>query len=800
MQKKIEEHDSTKLKKNTPAPGRPGVKPSWSSGAKTAVGTALSAKSRVWFTIRSGILNEVYFPDVDCANTHGLSFLVADGKKFFSDEEHDADHKARWMEAGVPGAVTESVCKKGKYRIATEVITDPDRDVLYLNVSFKPTILEDDLHLYLFCNPHMRDQGAGNDAWVGRYKGIPMLFAQRRGLSLAAACSQEIKAASCGYAGKSDGLQDLQKHKRLKRFYTKAMRGNVAWIAEIDWRKCDGRFRIALGFGGHPAEAALQARIGLLDNFDSIRQKYVSGWQAEQARLACPDVEEQAGDHFKTSLAVLKTHESKAFPGGFVASLSIPWGFDRGDTATGGYHVLWPRDLGETVLGLLMTGDVQAARRALQYLRATQDADGNWSQNMWLDGTPHWTATQMDGTSLPILVADALRRQAEPESGDFWPMIKAAAAFLARTGPYTEQDRWESNAGYSPYTMAVQIAALLAAADFADAASETAVARFLRSTADAWNDAIDELTYISGTKLAKKCGVDGYYIRIMPPEGLQAKSLTDVPAELKNQAIGSRTHRAVDIVSPDALALVRFGLRSATDPRILDTVKVIDRTLKTQTKTGPVWHRYTHDGYGEHDDGSPFRKTGKGRGWPLLAGERAHYEIAKGDFDAADKLRRTMEAQTSECGLFPEQVWDGRHFPKRQLFNGRPTGSGMPLVWAHAEYMKLLRSLNERRVWNMPPQTVKRYVIEKQTSSYQIWTKQQQRTRVSAGKDLRVDSTEARSVHWTIDNWRTTHQAETSGPDLGLRWAVLPISQVARGGQVEFKLPPHRARFAVTVV
>lgn len=801
MARILEKHNNTRLKNSKPARGRPGEKPIWSSGAKTAVGTALSLDSRIWFTIGSGIVNEIYFPDIDCANTRGLKFLVADGKKFFSDEEHDATHKVRWLEPGVPAVVAESVCKKSRYRLQKEILTDPDRDVLLLSVRFQPAHGEDDLHLYVFSNPHLGDQGAGNDAWAGDYKGVPMLFAARDGLSLAIACSQNFKALSCGYLGKSDGLGDLQKHKHLTGLFTEARQGNVAVTGEIDWRKNDGRFCIAVGCGGRAAEAGLQARQGLLADFETVREKFVSGWQIEQARYAeFANNTEDPTDFYKISLSVLRTHESKRFPGGFVASLSIPWGFDRGDRYTGGYHVLWPRDLAETAFGLLAAGNLEACRRAIHYLRATQDADGHWSQNMWLDGSPHWTATQMDGTAFPILVADALRLCGEIEPAALWPMIKAGAGFLVRSGPYTEQDRWETNAGFSPYTMAVQISALLAAAEFAEAVHEPALAQFLRLTADSWNEEIDELTYVSGTKLAKKHGVGGYYVRIMPLEGLRARSLNDVSVEVKNHSKSTRMHRAAEIVSPDALALVRFGLRRATDPRILDTIRVLDGSLKTETKTGTVWHRYSYDGYGEHDDGSPFQVTGKGRGWPLLAGERAHYEIAKGDFEAANRLKLTVERQTSECGLIPEQVWDAPDIPKRLLFNGRPTGSGMPLVWAHAEYVKLVRSLKERRVWDMPPQTVQRYIEEEHRSPFQIWTEGQQRSRVMGGKDLRIDSKDAQEVYWSCDGWKTTRKAETSDSGLGVRWVVLPIADVGHGGLVEFELKSDRRRYVVSVV
>ena len=790
MGKSREKKDITKPSRNLLAPGHPGVEPKWSSGAKTAVGTSLSLESRVWFTIQNGVIGEVYFPDVDCANTRSLRFLIAAEDGFFSDELYDASHKVEFIAQGVPAYRITTTCKQGRYRLIKEVIADPARDTLLIDLQFEPTPgRQQDLALYVHLNPHVGDFGFDNRGWVGDYHGVPMLFAERNGLALALASSASGTAMTCGYVGKSDGLTDIRAHKRLTRCYTEARDGNVALTAGIDWRASGGRSRIALGLGGSAAEAAFQARGGILQDFASLRESYVNGWSDEQSKFLSLDaVQHHPVNLYRASVAVMRTHESKRYPGGFVASLSIPWGFSRGDEATGGYHVLWPRDLGETALGLLAASDAGSARRAIFYLRCTQGQDGNWTQNMWLDGTPHWDSTQMDGTSFGILIADALRRSSELAETEAWPMIRAAAGFLLRHGPYTEQDRWESNSGYSPYTIAVQVAALLAAADFADLQCEAELAELCRATADAWNDAVEELTYVSGTKLARKHKVDGYYVRIMPAGILSGTSSQRLTIKLANRPALSRHYLAEDIVSPDALALVRFGLRSADDPKILDTIKLIDATLKTETATGPVWHRYTHDGYGEHNDGSPHGKTGIGRGWPLLAGERAHYEIARGNFAEAERLRTVIEAQTSECGMIPEQVWDAPDIPERLLYNGHPSGSSMPLAWAHSEYVKLLRSLAEQAVWNMPPQTVQRYQVEKRRSPYQIWTLDQPRAQVSSGKDLRVDSPDALAVRWKADGWPAHEEVRTHDSGLGMRWAVLRTSELKSGTRVEFSL------------
>ena len=772
MDRGIERHDETRPKTAKRATGKPGAKPRWSSGAKTLVGTAASSRSRIWYTIGNGILNEIYFPDVDQANTRSVRFLVTDDSGFFSDEEWDARHIVRWIEAGIPSCCIETHCKMGRYTIRKEIITDPVRDTLMMRVRFRPS--KAGLKLYLFVDVHMGDRGSDNNAWVGTYKGEKLLIASRERTCLAAVCRPQLLHSSCGYIGKSDGYTLLSHHKRLPDSNT-AMEGNVAMTAEVDYSASEGEFLVSLACGGNPAEAAQQARAGILQNFDTARNLFVQHWKDTQSTY--DDIVDLSGrdlDMYRVSTSVLETHQSKRFPGGFVASLSLPWGFARSDEDVGGYHVLWPRDMVETAMGKLATGDARSARSTLFYLNCTQDEHGGWSQNMWLDGTTHWGSVQMDGMALPILLADKLRRENALDDYDPAPMVRRASTFLLKHGPLTQQDRWETIAGYSPYTMATEVAALLAAADFEDAAGETGKAEFLRSTADAWNDAIDEFTYVEGTPLARKHKVRGHYVRMMPPERIRTESGKGLTLRMPNLPAGSKVNRATDILSPDAIALVRFGLRSASDPRIVDTVKLLDATLRRETKTGPAWIRSTKDGYGEKKDGSPFDKSGIGRGWPLLAGERAHYEVAAGNSEFALKLFKTIALQTSACGMIPEQVWDTKDLPEKLLFNGHPTGSGMPLVWAHSEYIKLLRSLHIGKVWDMPPQPVQRYQLERRRGVFQIWTPEQQRCWIDSDKNLRIDLHRPATVNWRFQGTWTEEKTVDSG--LGIHYATLPTN------------------------
>ncbi len=369
-----------------------------------------------------------------------------------------------------------------------------------------------DYRLYGLLASHLANFGYGNTGWVGDYKGTPMLFAQRDSCALALACSAPMPKRSVGFAGMSDGWQDLSQHFQMEWEYDRAESGNVALIAEVDLAACNGEFIFALGFGGIWAEAGQQALSSLLTNYESIRKDYATHWQHWQHSLKKLDAKPRETDLYRASAAVLRTHESKDFLGGIIASLSIPWGFNKGDEDLGGYHLIWPRDLVESAGGLLAAGAPDDALRVLHYLECTQEADGHWAQNMWLDGRPYWNGLQMDETAFPILLVDLLRRESPRCFGEdrrWWPMVRKAATFIAVNGPVTQQDRWEEDGGYSPFTLAAEISALLIAADLAQSMGQVQSAEFLREMADTWNDNIERWTYAMNSDLAKQVGVEG---------------------------------------------------------------------------------------------------------------------------------------------------------------------------------------------------------------------------------------------------------------------------------------------------
>lgn len=462
----------------------------------------------------------------------------------------------------------------------------------------------------------------------------------------------------------------------------------VALAASVPWVSRDGLVgeldggdvTLALGFGSDRHIAAHIACGAVLRGFDAIREDYISDWHAWHDRLGRPP----AGPLWVRSACVLKSLGSKHVDGGRVAALAKPWGPSRNARASGSYHLVWTRDLVETTGGLIAAGAAAEARQALAYLAVTQRSDGHWPQNMRLDGRRVWKGNELDETALPILLVDLVRRERLLEGRDLdraLPMIARAAARLAVAGPSTRLDRWEDAHGVTPFTIAAEIAALRVASSLAD--SDATVHR-LAACADRWDESIEPLLYRRGGPLADRLGIAGYYVRARVP----GEPLPAITAGKLSQSE----------LSPDALALARFGVRAAEDPRLVDTVRAIDAVLRTEVG----WRRYPADTYGEHADGSPWNDDGIGRSWPLLVGERAHYELARGNARGAHALREQLERLASTTGMLPEQTWDAPDIRERGLVFGSATHSASPLGWAHAEYVKLCRSLADGKVFDLP--------------------------------------------------------------------------------------------------
>jgi glucoamylase len=823
----------------------PGVEPRWTSSAKSGVGTALDGRSHVWFTISHGIVDEVYYPRVDQANTRDLGLLVSGPNGFFSEEKRDTRSEVHLIAPGVPGFRIVNTCTQGRFEIEKTVITDPERDVLMQRIRFRALQGKiEDYRVFALLAPHICNQGYGNDGWAERYKGVPMLFARRQDVALALSCDAGWSTMSCGYVGVNDGWRQVKEHGYLAEPCNEVRAGNIALTGEVNLAAATrlqpdvAEFVVVLAFGLGPAEAAQRSRMSLASSFQLVQNSYARAWtrfhehtvgpRSASAEATTPEQSRQSAardlaslahgsthahaekpkrakserrkkapivlpdsvvDLYRMSAAILAIHEDKRASGAIIASLSIPWGNTKSDHELGGYHLVWPRDLVNSAGALIALGHNVLARRTLRYLMSTQEEDGRWAQNLWLDGTPYWNGLQMDEIAFPILFAEMLRREGKLEDLDPYPMIRRAAAFLLRNGPVTGQDRWEENGGYSTFTLAVEVSAMLVAAEFAERANEPELGAVLRETADAWNARIEEWTYVRGTSIARAVGVDGYYVRVAPADVADASPASNGYIPIKNRVGDEGSARYDEIVSPDALALVRFGLRDPLDPRIVNTVRVIDANLRAHTSTGPAWYRYNRDGYGEKEDGSPFDGCGIGRPWPLLAGERAHYELAAGRPDVAMQLLGVMRAQASDGGMLPEQVWDGEDKPEFELTNGRATGGAMPLVWAHAEYAKLVRSLYDGRVFDMPQQPYERYVRERVGCDITIWAPHCRTRMMPVGNRLYIHSPTPAEIRWSVNGVDAHH---TTGTDttVGMWVSRLDTALLPVGTKVQFAIIP----------
>ena len=522
------------------APGRPGIPARWTSSAKDGVGAALSERSRVWFTISHGIVNEIYYPRVDQACVRDLGFIVTDGAAFFAEVKRDCQTVVERIEDGVPAFRLTSTHRGGRFRMINRVITDPRSDSVVLHIRLEDSS-KTGLRVFALLAPHLVNAGAHNNGERGEYKGHEMLCAVGGGTHLAMVANPQFLARSVGFVGASDGWRQLRDHGRLIDQYDTATDGNIALSAELAMG-VDGASVLAVGFGRTTAEAAYHALTSSMTPFETILNDYSSGWRAWQSCLRTMERHAHGQNIYRVSANILRVHEAPTFPGGFIASLSIPWGFSKGDDDMGGYHLVWPRDLCETGGALLACGAHSEVRQILRYLRATQEGDGSWRQNYWLDGTSYWSGVQLDECAFPMLLLDMARREgalAPPDLQQFWPMVERAAGFVLRTGPRTQQDRWEENAGYTPFTLAVAVASLLAAAEIAEACDVEALPALLRDTADAWNEQIEDWIYVGDTRLAREAGVRGYYIRVAPES--PAMGCPDVHGlvQVRNHEVGS---------------------------------------------------------------------------------------------------------------------------------------------------------------------------------------------------------------------------------------------------------------------
>ncbi|MGB6604512.1 MAG: glycoside hydrolase family 15 protein [Steroidobacteraceae bacterium] len=757
------------------APGAPGLPPTWSSSNKEIVGCSLGP-ARVWFTIGGGIVNEVYYPRVDIPQIRDLGFIVADGAGFWVEVKRMWRHTLELAAPGTPAV--RIVHHHERFELTLRVTPCEDRDVLLVEVSLTG---DPQLRPYALLAPHLGGTGKDNRAEVGDHRSRKVLWAQQGqfGLALAAATFEQAEAwgrASAGVAGSSDGWQDFSQHGALTWEYPSAGPGNVALTGELPRQAV-----LALGFGASAESAATLALTALSQPFEIEWERQLTAWTRWHANsvpeaVRPTDVPDVCAAQFRTSMMVLASHRDKTYRGAMVASLSVPWGNTRDERA--GYHLVWPRDLVECAGALLAVGATREAHGTLRYLLATQNADGHWHQNQWLGGTGYWHGIQLDEAAFPVLLAAALDERDALAGTVVTDMVRRALGFLVRTGPVSDQDRWEEDAGLNTFTLAVCIAALVAGARYLPAdGRELALA-----VADYWNSCLEDWTTVCDTPLARRFGVPGYYIREAPPQALNSRGAPDGVLPIKNLE-HDPSLAASEQVAVDFLQLVRFGLRRADDPWVLASLKVADALLKVDTPSGPSWHRYNNDGYGEHDDGSAYDGTGRGRAWPLLTGERGHYEVAAGRDPLSFLVAMTRMA--SSGGMLPEQIWDAAPIPARGLEPGRPTGGAMPLVWAHAEFLKLMVSHGLKRPFDRPSAVWERYRGERPALRRVFWCEHAPATEIPEGCELTLALREPGTFHLGFDGWQDVRDLETVPNSLGLHLANLDTPRLTAGRSID---------------
>ncbi|WP_372728653.1 glucan 1,4-alpha-glucosidase [Nocardioides sp.] len=666
------------------APGAPGDQSSWTTGAKQGIGTSAGTRSKVWYTLAEGAMTEVYYPRVDVANVRDLQLVVTDGETFTDLESEATRQRIQLLDPTSLSYRQVNTDRDRRYRVVKTYTVDPKRHTVVVDVRVRS--LDGGRYTsYALYDPALANTGKHDS---GRSKGRALLATDTAGdtpVASALMARPAFRATSSGFAGVSDGLTDLAEDHRLNWRYDSAADGNVVQIGKLGpQRKGLTRATLALGFAEDARTARGTARDSLRAGFRPLSRAYDAGWSRYLRSLdRAPRSVRRDQDlltQYLVAAMTLRAHEDKTYRGANIASLTVPWGqaINADEAGVGGYHLVWSRDLYQVATAQLAAGDRAAAGRSVDYLfDVQQKPDGSFPQNSLLDGTPYWGSLQLDEVAFPIVLAGQLGR----DDADTWEHVKRAADVIVSRGPSTPQERWEEEGGYSPSTLAAEIAGLVTAADIAAANGDDSSETLYLAVADDIRRHLVEWTFTTTGPL----GNGRYFTRIDdngdPDDGHQL--------EINN---GGGTWDEREIVDGGFLDLVRLGVLPADDPHVLDSLVELDDTIKVDTPHGAMWYRYNHDGYGEKANGAPYDGTGVGRLWPLLSGERGEYELAAGRKTRAASYLSTMAGAANAGFMIPEQVWDG---PDAHGFRfGEGTGSATPLAWSMAQYLRLALSVD----------------------------------------------------------------------------------------------------------
>jgi glucoamylase len=723
----------------------PGALSHFDLARKDCLGTARNTTSKVWFTVANGVLSDVYYPTIDNTNVETLQYIVTDGSTFTDLQTRDTTYTVQLLNKSALDCRVTTTANSGKYRIITDYLTDPNQNTLVMNVRFVPLVGSlANYKLYVRYDPSINGNGGGGSGNGGGDTGIfdtstghvvPVAFdtntkSQAANRTYATPVYSALDAStpfiqvSNGFVGQpSDGLTQLDTSHTLTNIYAQATNGNLVQTSQVDTTH-SGKVTLALGFGAKRADSISAAEASLATPFSQIQQTYEAGWQAYDAGLNAPPASFGASldDQYYVSANVVKASVDKTFPGAIVASLASPWGqaISAGDPNNlffGSYREVFARDLYEAWTGLFLDGDLQTARDAVNFLfNRQQQADGSMPRNSLLNGkvAPDSFGTQLDEASYPIIMAYQLGMT---DSGLYKNHIKPAANFVIGHGPSFGVERWEEQSGYSPSTIAAEIAGLVAAADIALVNHDKLSAQLWLGVADDWQRSVEGWTVTSTGPLASH----PYFIRL-------SKTGDPNAAITYNVGNGGPTLDQRTVIDAGFLELVRLGLVPFNDTAVTESLPVVDANIETTTTSGAGWHRYNGDGYGDGaTDGHPWAPSGQGTGhvWPLLTEERGEYDVSAGKLGQALTLLNTMRLFASGTGLIPEQDWELPNLAPSPFGtdptvasigfqNGHAAGSAAPLTWSASVYMRLLLDSAANRPLEQPADTFNRYIVHHQ--------------------------------------------------------------------------------------
>jgi glucoamylase len=634
-------------------------------------------------------MTEAYYPRLDLPNTQSLQLVVCTTTECQT-EADDMDHEIRVPDSRALVYRQINTARNGAYTITKTYTTDPRRPVILIDVRFAAQS-QASYSLYVYFDPSLKNSGMHDTGWTKD----DTLLASDSDIVSALISSNGFTETTNGYLGSSDGLSQLKQAGRITAAYNRAEKGNVAQVGQIREPKT---FTLALGFGRNSDEAVRNARASLAKGFPETRREYESGWHAYLASLRPMVIAPTYTTQFNIAAMTLKALEDKTYRGAMIASPSIPWGGgpNANEPTISGYHAVWSRDLYHVGTAFLAMGDRAAANRALDYLfKVQQKADGSFPQNSWVDGRPIGGGLQMDQVAFPLILSWQLRRN---DRSTWLSHVKPAADFILSNGPSTQQERWEEKGGYSPSTIAAEIAGLVCAADIAAINHDRVSADRYLKTADEWERKVDRWTVTAGSK-----SDHNYYLRITENDDPNDGAKLEINS-------GGGTYDEREIVDAGFLELVRLGIKRPDNSNILNSLAVVDKLIKQQTPDGPGWYRYNHDAYGETEDGGNYDgRNGKGRLWSLLTGERGEYELARGRRVAARKHLAAMMGFANDGMMIPEQIWDRNESPGPQFRFGEGTGSATPLAWSMAQFIRLAINLQTGRNAETPAVVADRY-------------------------------------------------------------------------------------------